>query len=46
MIPALQKHYDPEPEEKEDDRLDLELLKKARTWEEYRKLCSEKSERS
>ena len=44
MIPATEKHYYPAPEEKEDDRLDLELLKKARTHEEYLRLCKEKHE--
>jgi len=46
MIPAIEKHYDPVPEDHDDPELDLEVLKKAKTWEEYRKLCSEKSERS
>jgi len=44
MILELQKNYEPEPEEKEDYRLDLELLKKARTHEEYLELCRKKAE--
>jgi hypothetical protein len=46
MIPALQKQYDPEPipdleKWNEYERLKIEIIKQARTHEEYEKLNRE-----
>ena len=46
MIPAIKKQYEPSTEEKEEDRLDIEILKKARTHDEYLRMCREKAEMS